>query len=392
MNLYKSIIKSLIGTALVACASISDAQDAINIGVTVSATGPAASLGIPQKNTVEILKKEIKGVPVNYIVLDDAGDTSTAVKNMHKLISENHIDAIIGSSVTAASLAMVEVAAETKTPMISMNGNVVVVTPQEGAKKWAFKTAQNDALMAQALKTAMLKLNVKKLAIIGFADAYGESWAKEMKAALKDSGIDVVAIESFARKDTSVTGQVLKILSSKPDAVLVATSGTPGALPNRELRSRGFQGLIFHTHGSGNGDFLRVCATACDDVILPIGPVVVAEQLVDDHPSKKIGLEYRKLYDAKFGEGATNAFGAFLYDATLLVESSVTKVLEVGLKPGTEEFRVALRDALEQSNNVVASQGVFNMTPEDHTGLDERSRVIVKVKDGKWVLQPDLLK
>lgn len=161
MNLYKSIIKSLIGTALVACASISVAQDAINIGVTVSATGPAASLGIPQKNTVEILKKEIKGVPVNYIVLDDAGDTSTAVKNMRKLISENHIDAIIGSSVTAASLAMVEVAAETKTPMISMNGNIVVVTPQEGAKKWAFKTAQNDALMAQALKTAMLKLNVK---------------------------------------------------------------------------------------------------------------------------------------------------------------------------------------------------------------------------------------
>lgn len=391
MILKKVILNNLLASSALMLSTSLMAQNAINIGVTVSATGPAASLGIPQKNTVEILNKEINGIPVNYIVYDDAGDTATAVKNMRKLISENHIDAIIGSSVTAASLAMVEVAAETKTPMVSMNGNIIVVTPQEGAKKWAFKTAQNDALMAQALKTAMQKLKVKNLAIIGFADAYGESWAKEMKAALEGTDINVVANESFARKDTSVTGQVLKILGKKPDAVLVATSGTPGALPNRELRSRGFKGLIFHTHGSGNGDFLRVCSSACEDVILPIGPVVVSEQLNDDHPSKKIGLEYRKLYDAKFGEGSTNAFGAFLFDAATLVESASKKVLESGVKPGSEEFRVALRDAIEQSKNVVASQGVFDMSPEDHTGLDERSRVIVKVKDGKWVLQPELL-
>ncbi len=367
-------------------------QPVVTVGVSVSATGPAASLGIPEKNTVEVVKTEVDGVQVKYIVLDDATDTATAVRNMRKLISENNIDVMVGSSVTAASLAMVDVAAEAKVPVISLSGNAVVVVPQEGAKKWAFKTPQNDSLMALALRKSMEKANVKTIGYIGFADAYGQGWLKELETALADSDIKIVATESYARTDTSVTGQVMKLIGAKPDAIVVGTAGTPGALPQRELIQRGFKGQVYHTHGSANSDFLRVCGKACEGVLLPVGPVIVAEQLEDDNPIKKLGMEYTKLYNDKFGEGSVSVFGAHMWDATALINAAIPKAIASDRQPGSERFRVAMRDALENNKDVGGVHGIFNTTPEDHTGLDERARVMVKIVDGKWVYQPDLLK
>lgn len=367
-------------------------QPVVTVGVSVSATGPAASLGIPEKNTVEVIKTEVDGVQVKYIVLDDATDTAAAVRNMRKLISENNIDVMVGSTVTAASLGLVDVAAETKIPLISLNGNAIVVTPQEGAKKWAFKTAQNDRLMARALRTAMEKAGVKTLGYIGFADAYGQGWLKELQAVLADSDIKIIASESFARTDTSVTGQIMKLIAAKPDAILMGTAGTPGALPQRELIQRGYKGKTYHTHGSGNGDFLRVCGKACEGVILPAGPIMVAEQLEDDNPVKALALEYTKLYNKKFGEGSVNVFGGHMWDASALINAAIPKAIASDRQPGTERFRVAMRDALENTKNVGGVHGIFNMSPSDHTGLDERARVMVKIVDGKWVYQPDLLK
>lgn len=367
-------------------------QPVVTVGVSVSATGPAASLGIPEKNTVEVLKTEVDGVQVKYIVLDDATDTATAVRNMRKLISENNIDVMVGSSVTAASLAMVDVAAEAKVPVIGLSGNAVLVVPQEGAKKWAFKTPQNDSLMALALRKSMEKANVKTLGYIGFADAYGQGWLKELEIALADSDIKIVATESYARTDTSVTGQVMKLIGAKPDAILVGTAGTPGALPQRELIQRGFKGQVYHTHGSGNSDFLRVCGKACEGVLLPAGPIMVAEQLEDDNPIKKLGMEYTKLYNDKFGEGTVSVFGAHMWDASALINAAIPKAIASDRQPGSERFRIAMRDALENNKDVGGVHGIFNTTPEDHTGLDDRARVMVKIVDGKWVYQPDLLK
>ena len=362
----------------------------VNVGVSVSATGPAASLGIHERNTVEIVPTKVGDVEVKYFVLDDATDTAQAVRNMRKLISEQNIDVMVGSTVTPGSLGMVDVGAEMKVPVISLAGNAVVVEPQEGAKIWAFKTPQNDALMAAAIRKNMEKQGIKTVGYIGFADAYGTGWLAELEKALEGSGIEVVAKESFARNDTSVTGQVMKLISAKPDAVLVGTAGTPGALPQRELIQRGYKGVTYHTHGSANGDFLRVCGKACEGVILPVGPVVVAEQLDDSHPSKAGGVEYSKLYNDKFGENSVNSFGAHMWDAAILINSAIPHALESGAKPGTEEFRAAMRDALENHQEVLGVHGVFNTTKDNHTGLDERARVVIKVEDGKWVYDPEL--
>lgn len=381
---------SLLVSSLLAAGSIMAQTQTVNVGVSVSATGPAASLGIHERNTVDIVPTQVGDVEIKYFVLDDATDTAQAVRNMRKLISEQSIDVMVGSTVTPGSLGMVDVGAEMKVPVISLAGNAVVIEPQEGAKIWAFKTPQNDALMATAIRKNMEKQGIKKVGYIGFADAYGTGWLTELEKALEGSGIEVVASESFARSDTSVTGQVMKLISAKPDAIVIGTAGTPGALPQRELIQRGFKGVTYHTHGSANNDFLRVCGKACEGVILPVGPVVVADQLDDSHPSKAGGLEYIKRYDDKFGEGTFNSFGAHMWDASVLINAAIPAAIESGAEPGTEDFRVAMRESLENLQEVLGVHGVFNTSKDDHNGMDERARVVIKIEDGKWVYDPEL--
>jgi branched-chain amino acid transport system substrate-binding protein len=297
---------------------------------------------------------------------------------------------VIGTSVTPGSLAMVDVAGETKTPMISVAANAKIVDPVEGARTWVFKTPQNDQLMAGALADAMVKQNVKTLGFIGYNDAYGDGWLNVITEAAQAKGIKVLGAERYGRNDTSVTGQVLKLLGTKPDAVLIAGSGTPVALPQRELKGRGYAGIIYQTHGAANSDVLRVCGKDCNDMILPAGPLLVAEQLPDSSSVKKTAMDYKEKYEAKYGAGSINTFGGHMWDAGLLVTEAIPEALKSGAKPGTPEFRAALRDALEQTKELAASQGVFNMSATDHAGLDKRAHVIVKVVDGKWTYQPDL--
>lgn len=362
----------------------------VKVGVTLASTGPAASLGIPERNTVALLPTEVAGQKIEWIVLDDATDTTQAVKNSRKLVSDDKVDVLVGTSITPGSLAMVDVAAEAKVPMISVAASAKIVEPVDDKRRWVFKTPQNDALMASALADAMVKAKVKTLGFIGFADAYGDSWLAVMRDAIKGKGIEITAVEKYGRTDTSVTGQVLKLVGAKPDAVLIAGAGTPSALPQKELRARNYQGTIYQTHGAANNDVLRVCGKDCEGMLLPAGPLLVAAQLPDSNPVKQSALTYTKAYEGKHGDGSTNTFGGHMWDAGQLIVTAVPVALKTGAKPGTPEFRAAMRDAIEGIRDLAASQGVFNMSPTDHAGLDDRSRVMVKVEKGKWVYQPDL--
>ena len=375
--------KTIVATLLSALAATALAD--LNVGVTLSATGPAASLGIPEKNTIDLLPKTIGGQKVNYIVLDDASDTTTAVKNARKLISENKVDVVIGSTTTPNSLAMIDVAAETETPMISMAASARIVEPMDDKKKWVFKTPQNDAQMSTAIVESMTNNNVKTVAYIGFSDAYGEGWWNEFSKIAEARKINLVANERFNRTDTSVTGQILKILAAKPDAVLIGGAGTPAALPQKSLKEKGYKGMIYQTHGVANADFLRVCGKDCEGTLLPAGPVLVADQLPADHPVKKSAMEYVTKYEAAQGKGTVSTFGAHAWDAGLLLATAAPVALKKA-QPGSKEFRAALRDALEGTKNLPAAHGVFNMSPTDHLGFDQRARVMVKVENGTWKL------
>ncbi len=359
----------------------------INVGVTVSATGPAASLGIPEKNTIALMPKTIAGQKVNYIVLDDASDTTTAVTNTRKLITENKVDVVLGSTVTPNSLAMIDVVAENQVPMISMAASARIVEPVDAKKRWVFKTPQNDIMMSLAITTHMSNAGVKTVGFIGFADAYGEGWFGEFNKAAGLKNLQIVASERYARTDTTVTAQVLKLMTAKPDAILIAGSGTPAALPQKTLVERGYQGKIYQTHGVANADFLRVGGKDLEGTFLPAGPVLVADQLPASHPVKKSALAYIQAYEAAHGKGSVSTFGAHAWDAGLLMTAAVPVALKKA-QPGTPQFRAALRDALEGIKELPGAHGIFNMSPTDHLGLDQRAYVMVKIEKGGWKYQP----
>ena len=380
MKLKKTLFVAL-GLAFAAGA----AHAQLKVGITVSATGPAASLGIPERNTVELMPKEIGGQKVTYIVLDDASDTTSAVKNIRKLVSEDKVDVVLGSTTSPNSLGMIDVAAESQTPMIAWAASSRIVEPVDEKRRWVFKTPQNDSHMSTAIVSHMTSNNVKNVAFIGFADAYGEGWYEQFKSVAEARGIKIVANERFTRTDTSVTGQVLKMMAAKPDAMFIAGSGTPAALPQKTLKERGWSGKVYQTHGVANNDFLRVCGADCEGTLLPAGPVLVAELLPDDNPVKASAMTYIKAYEAAHGKGSVSTFGAHAWDSGVMLQAAVPEALKKA-QPGTAEFRAALRDALENMKEVPAAHGVFTMGPNDHLGLDQRARVMVQIQKGAWKL------
>jgi len=384
----KIMSNAVLGALLTALALgfAASAQAQVRIGVTVSATGPAASLGIPEKNTIPLCPKTVAGKSVEYILLDDATDTTTAVQNTKKLIGENKVDAIIGSTTTPNSLAMIDVFADAETPVISLASSIRIIEPMDAKKAWSFKTPQTDVMMAGAILEHAAATGVKTLGYIGFNDALGEAFFAEIDKAAAARKIPLIESERYAPKDTSVTGQVLKLVAAKPDAIVIGASGTPAALPASALVERGYKGRLYFNHGVANNDFLRVGGKDVEGAFVPASPVIVASQLPDTHPAKKRAEEYIKLYEAAYGPGSVAAFGSYTWDACLELGSAIPVALKAA-QPGTVEFRRALRDALENTKNLAVTNGAVNMSKTDHLGLDSRARVMVQIVNGKWVLQ-----
>ena len=369
------------------CAAGGAAVAQVKIGVIVSATGPAASLGIPEKNTIAMCPKTFDGKSVEYIVQDDATDTTNAVQMTKKLIAENNVDAIIGTSTTPATLAMLDVIADNETPTISLASSVRIIEPVDAKRSWMFKTPQTDVMMAGAILEHMAKTGVKSIGYIGFNDALGEAFFAEVEKAAKANNVPLVASERYSPKDTSVVGQALKVIAAKPDAVVIGASGTPAALPARTLVEHGYKGKLYFNHGVANNDFLRVGGKDVENGFVPASPVIVASQLPDSHPSKKLAQEYVKTYEAAYGAGSVAAFGSYAWDACLELAQAIPQALKTA-QPGTKEFRRALRNALESIKELSVTNGAVNMSKTDHLGLDSRARVMVQIKGGKWVLQP----
>jgi branched-chain amino acid transport system substrate-binding protein len=357
----------------------------IRIGVTLSTTGPAGSLGIPEKNTIALLPKTVSGRSIEYIVLDDASDSSAAVVNTRKLVSENKVDAIIGSTTTPNTLAMIDVVADAETPVISLASSARIIEPMNAKKAWMFKTPQTDTMMVLAILEHAARRGIKTMAYIGFNDALGEAFHAEFEKFAEARKIRIVASERFAPRDTSVTAQVLKLVAANPDMVVIGASGTPAVLPARNLVERGYKGSVYFNHGVANNDFLRVGGKDIEGMFVPTSPVVVAAALPADHPAKAAALDYVRRYEAAQGPGTVSAFGSYTWDAWLELNQAIPIALKKGT-PGTREFRVALRDALEGIRDLHVSNGVVNMSKNDHLGLDQRARVVVKVVDNKWKL------
>lgn len=378
-------IKSLLSALIMASAlGLSSTSAQVKVGVVSSATGPTALIGISQRNTVPLMPKKIGDLDIEYISLDDASDPTLSVTNFKKLISEEKVDALIGPSGSPNAMGVIQFAAESKTPMLAPVGTASVVLPMTDEKKWVFKTTQNTDIIADALIKHMVANNVKTLGFIGLNDAFGEDWLNVISEMAKANDIDLIAVERFQRSDNSVTGQALKVYSANPDAVLIAGTGAAAVLPQSTLVKQGYKGKFYQTHGAALPQFIKLGGDEVEGTITAASLMLVLPQIPDSNPSKKVAQEYIERYEAMHGEKPAT-FGANVYDAGLLLEQAIPIAAEKA-KPGTPEFRAALRDALEQTTELVATQGVYNMTPEDHSGFDERGRELITVKDGEWKL------
>jgi len=377
MNTLKPLV-----AALASLWFASAAQADVTIGISLPLTGPASGLGIPMKNEIALWPQTIAGEKLNLIVLDDATDPTNGVKNAKRFVTEDKVDIIMGSAATPVALAMADVAAESGTVQLSFSPAQL----PPGKDSWTFRLPQSNAVMAHAMVDHMKKQGVKTVGFLGYTDAYGEGWLKDFTAVADKAGIKVVAVERFARSDTGVTAQALKLASANPDAMLLVASGSGAAMPEKAIVERGYKGKIYQTHAAATRDLMRIGGKDVEGTFVVSGPAVIAEQLPDSHPSKKVAIDFVQKYEKAYGSGSRNQFAGHAYDTVIVLE----KVLPVALKkakPGTKEFRAALRDAIESMGRTVFSHGVMNWTHDDHWGFTNETGVMLKVVNGDWKVE-----
>jgi branched-chain amino acid transport system substrate-binding protein len=381
----KMLRRSLVLGATLLMLGLEAGQAQIKVGVTIGMSGATASLGQPALKSIPTLPKEMGGLSVEYIVLDDESDPSKVGINVRKLISENDVDVLMGSSSTPTTLPMIDIAAENKTPLFAVGAGSILVTPMDDRKRWVFKVIPHDNIMAKVMIKYIAKTGAKNLAYLGLSDSFGEGYYNVLKDEAPKLGVTLTTHEVYSRSDASVTGQVLKVLATSPDAVFVSSAGTPAVLPQKALRERGYKGPAYHTHGVAIDEFLKLGGKDVEGVMFAGEAFTIAEDLPEDSPFKKTGVDYIRKYKEANGGAAPSILGAHLYDYMVLLERAVPNALKAG-KPGTAEFRSAIRDEVERTSNVYVNNGLVNMTPTDHSGHDERSAFLIKVQDGRFRL------
>jgi branched-chain amino acid transport system substrate-binding protein len=379
MKLLK--LKALVAAGVTMLASAA-AMAQVNIGISLSLTGPGSGLGIPMQNQFKTWPQTIAGEKVNLIILDDASDPGKGVNNARRFITEDKVDMIIGSCLTPVAAAMAPVAAEGKT--VQLAASPVGVPP--GQDQWLFRLPQGNDVMAHAVVEHMKKQGVKSVGFLGYVDAYGELWLKALTPLAEQAGIKIIATERFQRTDTSVTPQALKLTAANPDAMLIVASGSGAAMPHKAIVERGFKGKIYQTHAAATMDLMRIGGKDVEGSFVVSGPAMVGAQLPDNHPSKKAAMDFLAGYERAYGVGTANQFAGHSYDARLVLEKAIPIAKAKG-KPGTPEFRAALRDALETMGRTVFAHGVMNWTPTDHWGYTKETGVMLKVVNGAFVVE-----
>src|SRR4051812_11692160 len=370
---------------LVACVLYGNAAHAeIKIGIVISASGPGSSLGQPQLKTVAALPKEIGGEKVTYIVLDDESDSTKGVQNARRLVIQDKVDVLVGSSLTPVTMPMLDVALESKTPLLSLAAATAIVQPMDEKRAWAFKVVPNDDLMAAAILKHIATSGVKTLGYIGVSDGYGEGYYQEVTKLAPKLGLTVTTHEVYARGDTSVTGQALKVIATNPDAVFIASAGTPAVLPQQALRERGYAGKIFQTHGVATQEFIKLGNENVEGAVFAGEAFSIADDLAAEDPFRRANDAFVSAYQAINGD-KPNIFAAHMWDTVTLLKGAIPGALKAA-KPGTPAFRAALRDELERGKDVYLNNGLSNMSPTDHNGYDERSAFLIKVEGGRFRL------
>lgn len=394
--------------ALTCAIAASTASAEITVGVSLGTTGAGASVGVMHRNALQLAPKTLGGEQVRYIILDDGSKEDNAAKNAAKLTEEDKVDALIGSSLTGSTFRMVVEAEKAKTPLLAPTPPIAPRgAPGTVGGSWAFVVPQSMDLMMSAVAQHMSGRGIKNPAFIGYADNFGDQVYKAMlsrgfnfstRIKFRRDGGGVIELGTEGGPGGMWTAEIprgrggelepvsLKGLNSyAPDAVVVALTGAFQGKAQIRLAEDEFNGPIYHSQFGVSRAFLQIAKKAAQGAIAPTSPLIVAEDLPSDYPTKAVSLDFVKRYESTFGSGSRNVFAGYTYDSILLLDAAAAVALKQA-RPGTPEFRAALRDALENAKNIVGTHGIYNMTPSNHNGLDERARVLVHVVDEEWRL------
>ena len=374
-------LKTLVAAAAAALLLSTPALADITIGISLPMTGPASGLGIPMANQFKLWPTMIAGEKLNVILLDDATDPTKGVQNARRFVTDDKVDIIIGSAATPVGIAMADVALDAQT--VQLAATPIGLPP--GKDAWSFRLPQSNEVMAFAMVNHMKKQGIKTIGFLGYTDAYGEQWLKAITPEAEKSGIKVIAAERFARTDTSVTAQALKLTAANPDAMLIVATGSGAAMPEKAIVERGFKGKIYQTHGAASKDLMRIGGKDVEGTFVVSGPAVVGDILPDSNPSKKVAQAFVAQYDKAYGAGTHNQFAGHAYDALIVLEKIVPMALKKA-KPGSKEFRAALKDAMETMGRTPLAHGIMNWTKDDHWGYTMDTGVMLVVKNGDWAL------
>jgi branched-chain amino acid transport system substrate-binding protein len=371
---------------MIMAATAAQAAD-ITVGFVTSLSGPASSIGLNYDKGMKAAyayQSAVGGRQIRLIKLDDGSDASAATQNARKLVQQDNVDFMLGTSSAPGTNAMLAVANELKVPFAAISP---VNRPVPDEQPWGVAMPQTPALMVKVIADHMKRDGIKTAGYIGFSDSWGDLVYNGAKAVERDGGLAITTNERYARTDTTVTAQALKVIATRPDAMLDGGSGTQGALPLIELRKLGFKGPFFGTPSLLNPDFVRIGAKAAEGVQVSAGPVIVTSQLPDSHVTKQIGTTFHEVFKKENGADADDGFSGYAFDAWLVFLKAAEAAL-ARTEPGTQEFRQALMDAIYANRDVVGVHAVYNFTPKSYYGVDERSLVVVKLVNGSWVYQP----
>lgn len=384
-----NVMKSLLASTVLLLAAPQIAQAEILVGFVTGLSGPVSSIGIPNGKGIaagQAYVGEIGGEKVRLIQLDDASDATASARNARKLVEQEKVDILMGTSGAPQTLAMATAAIEMKVPMIAVSP-IASVPAGEGGP-WVVQTPQPMPLLVQGIVDHMKTHGVKTVAFVGFSDALGDLLHDSLSQGAKAADIKVIANERYARSDSLVTAQVLRALAARPDAIMLGGTGTPGALPAIALSERGYKGPLYGNNGMISADFLRLAGKTANGIICPTGPVIAAEQLPAGNPIQKVSLDFRAAFEKANGEAPTDSFSSYSFDGWLVFVDAAKRAMATGAKAGTPEFRTALREALFTTKDVVGTQGIYTYTPADRHGVDARARILVQIEDGQYKLLP----
>jgi branched-chain amino acid transport system substrate-binding protein len=350
----------------------------IKIGAIFAVTGPASNLGAPEEKTARMLADQINasggllGRPVQIIVKDSGASSEKAISFAKQLIDEDNVVAIVGPTTSGESMAIKDLCQKSGVPLVSCAAAETIVNP---LAKYVFKSPQKDNYVVEWIYRTMNDLGISKIGVIASNTGFGNGGKAQLEKYAQAYGIAIAVSEVYDSSATDLTALLTKVNAAGVQAVVNWSIEPAQAIVAKNMRQLKMAQRLFQSHGFGNIKYVEAAGEAAEGIIFPCGRLLIADQLPDSNPQKKLLVAYASGYKALYKEDAST-FGGHAYDAITALTAAIERA------KSTDADKIVA--ALEALKGFSGTAGVFNFSDEDHNGLAMDSIVMLTVKNGKF--------